>query len=129
MNEDTWFTIEITDINGCVEIDSILIRVQIDYSIYIPNIFTPDDNGQNDNFGVFSNIAGGDVNILTFQIYDRWGNKVFEANDFYPNDSSIFWDGKYKGKVATQGVYSYFFLVRFPEGKEEIIKGTITLMR
>ena len=129
LTTDTWFTLRITDTNGCTEVDSVLVRVVIDYSIYTPNVFTPDDNGINDIFNIFSNAAGAETVISEFRIYDRWGNKVHEALNFSPNDPSSGWDGTFNDIKAISGVYSYYFKAAFPDASEEIFYGTITLVR
>ncbi len=129
ISEDTWFTISVEDENGCVESDSVQVRVVIDYGIYVPNVFTPDNNGINDVFNIFSNVAGRDIYIETFEIYDRWGNKVFKENDFELGEGSQSWDGMLNGRPAQQGVYAYFFKAKFPEGQTEVYTGTVTLIR
>jgi gliding motility-associated-like protein len=128
LTEDTWFTVNLIDKNGCVETDSILIRIIIEYEIYIPNVFTPDVDGNNDNFQIFSNIAGAEIEISDFRIYDRWGNRVHEEERFNLNSGGS-WDGMHHDKPASQGVYAYTFKALYPEGNEEVFSGTITLIR
>jgi len=113
LENDTWFTLSITDTNGCVETDSVLIRVLIDYNLYTPNAFSPNNDGKNDVFTIFSNSAGATTKISEFRIYDRWGNKKGDLN----------------GSPASQGVYSYYFKALYPDNSEEIISGTVTILR
>lgn len=128
LEEDTWFTVDIIDNNGCIETDSILVRVVSDYSIYVPNTFSPDEDGRNDVFEIFGNSASSEIFISEFRIYDRWGNKVHEEFDFNINNGGR-WQGTHNDKPAIQGVYAYYFKALFPEGNEEVFSGTITLLR
>jgi gliding motility-associated-like protein len=83
---------------GCVDTLYKVLDVKPAYSLYIPNTFTPNDDGRNDEFQ-----AKG-VGILKFsmQIYDRWGHSVFETKDIYTT-----WDGKVEGsdELIKQDVY------------------------
>lgn len=67
---------------------------------YIPNAFSPNDDGINDNFGLL-----GSCNIFEYKliIFDRWGNLVFKTTK--PSD---YWDGKYRGVTMSVGIYVYF---------------------
>ncbi|MBI1224401.1 MAG: T9SS type B sorting domain-containing protein [Bacteroidetes bacterium] len=95
--------------------------------VYFPNVFSPNDDGINDIFLPFD---GGDVLIvLSLQIFDRWGGRVFEAYEFPPNDFALGWDGLVRGKKANPGVYAWFAEVEFRDGKKELKKGEVTLLR
>lgn len=92
--------------------------------LFIPNIFSPDQDGWNDNFLVKFNEY---CEIMEFQIsiFDRWGNKLF-----YSTDKEFLWDGRTKGnKLVLPGVYTY--LIRYVTifKKEKIISGDITVIR
>jgi gliding motility-associated-like protein len=67
--------------------------------IYIPNAFSPNDDGINDLFQVF----GRDFKILRMAIFDRWGNQVFDAT--LPDSA---WNGSFRNQLSPQGVYTYF---------------------
>ena len=117
------------DKNGCTQNDSILIRVVIDYTFYFPNIFTPNNDGNNDIFFPQSNIFGNESTIEIFQIYDRWGNNVFTKKDIKFNQPEEGWNGYYKGKIANQGVYAYFVKISLPDGTEKQFVGDVSLIR
>ena len=69
-------------------------------------------------------------NITTFQIYDRWGTKVYELNNFLPAQSgSMYWDGRFEGQNCQSGVYVYYMEVEMIDGTKEIVKGDIALTR
>lgn len=89
-------------------------------SLEIPNVFTPNGDGFNDNFYVKSdNLAG-----LNMVVYNRWGKKVFETNEISPG-----WDGKLNDKECATGVYFYVVDVHFKNGKVQSKNGTVTLVR
>jgi gliding motility-associated-like protein len=71
-----------------------------DYEIFIPNVFTPDGNGQNDSWQIFGNMNA--VKQLQVMVFNRWGEKVFEGNDI-----NFEWDGTYRGEKVPPGVYVY----------------------
>ncbi len=111
-----------TDANGCHSIDSILINVRIEPQIFPPTAFSPGDkNGMND---VFSLINFDIRQVNTFQIYNRWGTKVFEGNNI--SDS---WDGTYNGKLQPVGLYILIIDAIGLDGDQLLHVGTITLLR
>ena len=71
----------------------------------------------------------GVVKVNRFQIFGRWGEKIFEENDFIPNDASFGWDGTFKGKKLDSGVFVYFAEIEFSDGLKIIYKGDVTLVR
>lgn len=88
--------------------------------VYIPNIFSPNNDGQNDLFY----IRGQFISEIEYAIYNRWGNEVFRSNDI-----NFGWDGMYKGKLCNPDVFAYYAIIKFNDGTEQIKKGNITLIR
>lgn len=88
--------------------------------IYIPNVFSPNGDGNNDILLVKTT----GVKFFDMSIFDRWGEKVFESLDVLTG-----WDGTYKGKMAPVGVYAYIARVVFEDGTPRNLKGSITLLR
>lgn len=124
--ETTEYIVTISNGPNCTATDTILIRVENDYDIYIPNTFTPNDDGLNDRFVVFSET---DISY-DLSIYDRWGNRVYEVFDLTTNDTSTGWDGSFNNVNVTQGVYAYKALLYIEEDEEAVIRtGTITVLR
>jgi len=112
----------------CIASDEIYIQVLEVRKVYIPNAFSPNFDGINDRFTIFAsepNVQG----IEQLIIYDRWGQKVFEQQNFPPNDISAGWDGTYKRKDIAEGVYVFFAEIRFIDDKVILYEGDITLMR
>jgi gliding motility-associated-like protein len=125
--ETTRYSVAITDADGCQISDNVVVTVLTDRHIYVPTIFTPNGDGTNDFFGVF---GGVDVTrIKLFQVFDRWGELVYEGKDFQPNDSRFAWDGYFQGALLNSSVLVYYIQVEFKDGKTEEFKGDVTLMK
>lgn len=109
--------------------DSTFVHIKTYYRSHLalPNVFTPNGDGLNDYFYV---IAGKDVSTVNrFQIFNRWGERVFDINNTKPNAHLGGWDGLYKGKSAENGTYVYYILITLLNGTTEEVKGNITLFR
>ncbi len=127
-NQDEIYSIRITDINGCEAEASIQLLVENRVVIIAPNIFTPNlDNNENDNFTIYSNVEGVVINSL--QIFDRWGNLVFDKRSFPTNDPQQGWDGRFGSKAAATGVYVFYSEIILPDGNIEVKKGDITIIK
>ena len=116
-------TLKIVDDNGCKHDTTKYIYVNADLYVYIPNSFTPNNDGLNDFFGLAGITAG--VNQMQMEIYNRWGERIFESSDVNKR-----WDGTYKGAPAQQGVYVY--KVKFTDPKQTkwfFLDGEIHLLR
>ncbi len=121
------FTLTVKDYNGCSSSDKVLILVKKDRPVYIPNTFSPNGDGINDHLGIFT--GDGVEEITYFQIYDRWGSKIFDQNKFEPNQQSNGWDGTFRGKKLNSGVFVYWAMVKFKDGESILYKGDVTLQR
>lgn len=120
------YTVTVIDQKGCVATDFINVFVEKQRRIFIPNAFSPNDDGVNDLFYIN---AGNDVQrISSFQVLDRWGNLVFQAQDFPANDPNFAWDGRFNGQRINTGVYVYFAEIELVDGEVIIEKGELTLM-
>jgi gliding motility-associated-like protein len=124
---DSWYSVIIESLHGCMGEDSVYVLFfeLINENIYIPNAFSPDGDGLNDEFKAI----GNSENISSFHmyIYDRWGTLVFESKDIFDG-----WDGKYKGKLAMGGVYVYcidYTTSCQQAQKSETLSGTVVLVR
>lgn len=119
------YDVSVTDANGCLRIASGTVDIATDscYTphVYIPNIFSPNGDGNNDIYLV----QGKGITSFTLHIYDRWGEKVFESDD--QNEG---WNGEYKGKPVEQGAYPYAVSLIF-EGETTVkeYNGYITIAR
>jgi len=109
--------------------DSTFVRVKTYYRSHLalPNVFSPNRDGVNDYFYV---IAGKDVvTVNQFQIFNRWGERVFNSKNTKPNEYLGGWDGFYKGRIADNGTYVYYIIITLLNGTTEEVKGNITLFR
>jgi len=126
LEEEQYVSAKIRDEFGCVAEDQLKVRV-INNDIFVPNAFSPNDDGINDYFTIYSNESIKAVRVL--RIYNRWGAQVFEGLNFEPNDESQGWNGTFRGKVASQGVYAYYAETLNKNGHITKLKGSLTLVR
>lgn len=112
---------------GCIDSAFVTVKVACDEKqLFLPNTFTPNGDGQND---VFYPRGAGIEKIVSFKIFNRWGEVVFERSNFAPNDKSFAWDGTYNGTVLPPDTYVYF-VQAYCEGDELLkVKGDITIIR
>ncbi|HPB25961.1 MAG TPA: PKD domain-containing protein [Bacteroidales bacterium] len=107
---------------SCADTVSKPVKIYPEILVYIPNAFTPNDDGLNEAFKpVFTGI---DPNNYDFYIFDRWGNIQFHSND-----PEIPWDGKNNEKLCESGVYVYFIIYHSVTGKKFKLRGNVTLVR
>ncbi len=125
--EDVIITATLIDTSGCRVEDQILLKIDKENVVYIPNIFTPNGDNENDIFMLFA--GEGVINVKHFFIYDRWGEIVFEGHDFLPNDPAWGWDGTLRGKRLNPAVFVYWAEIELINGQTAIFKGDITLIR
>ncbi len=118
-NETTSYYVIVDYHPECEIRENIEVNVKSNTNIYIPNVFSPDLEANN----VFQ-IFGPDVeNILQFNIYDRWGNLVFEDKGI-----DALWNGRRNGLQLENGVYVYLIEVVFYDGTSKILVGDVTLI-
>ncbi len=122
----TTYYLTVVDSNGCEASDSIRVVVDFEGRAYIPNAFTPNQDGINDVFYVLSRCV---VEVRLFRVFDRWGEKVFEKSNTPPNDPLYGWDGKFRGKDMNSDVFVYYIIVILTDGREQVYKGDVTLLR
>ena len=114
------YTLVYTDNYGCSASDAVTLNVLPIGDIFWPNAFTPNGDGNNDVFLPY----GSGVKQITWQMFNRWGEKVFESNNFFYGC-----DGTYKGQPLPMGVYVYTAKVVLMNNKDRKYKGSITLIR
>jgi|GEM_PF-2521997 len=128
--DDVTYLLTMTDANGCTVTDRVAVQVEKDRTIFIPNTFTPNQDGRNDVFRIRVGVKSVEqVNI--FQVTDRWGEVVFEAKNFDPTtlNSADAWDGKFRGELLPPDNYYYAAHIRYVDGVEQLFEGNITLIR
>ncbi len=90
-------------------------------NVLIPNAMSPNNDGVNDQFVVYSNRTPAQFELY---IYDRWGKNLFASTDI--NDS---WDGTYKGEDVELDVYVYYCIITFLDGETRQWQGNVTVLR
>jgi large repetitive protein len=88
--------------------------------VYVPNVFSPNNDGKNDKFYVH----GENISQFNIKIYNRWGEPVFETDNIHEG-----WNGRYKDVGCPEGVYFYIAELSFTDGSSTVKKGSITLVR
>jgi gliding motility-associated-like protein len=107
-------------LHGCPQFDTVNIKM-IHKDIFMPNVFTPNGDGNND---LLKAVAGKQIRTLEYRIFNRWGQEVFSNNSIYSG-----WDGKYKNKDAESGTYYYTLRITYPSGFTNHYKGSVELIR
>lgn len=123
----TTYKLTVKDSAGCQAQDDVTVFVEKQRHVFIPNSFSPNDDGVNDIFLIYADKQV--KSIKTFQIYDRWGNRVFEMTDSQPNDLLNGWDGTYLNQPLMPAVFIYYALIEFKDGKKTLFQGEITLVK
>jgi|GEM_PF-2204509 len=123
--QQTTFTVTVES-NGCMDSDQLTVLVKKDRPVFVPNVFSPNGDGQNDLFMIF---AGPQVTrIKSFLVFNRWGEAVFQYFDFQANNQ-IGWDGTFRGRPMDPAVFVWFAEIEFVDGKTELFKGDVTLVK
>ena len=126
----TGYVVTVTDASGCTDADTVLVFVeQIDCSLssmgelFIPNAFSPNGDNENDRFQLlYGNYDC--IETYNFIVYNRWGEKVFEAD--HP---ALSWDGMYNGNEENNAVFAWYMMVVLKDGTKIERKGNISLFR
>ncbi len=118
-----YYFVEVLDALGCKITDTTYINPGDCCSeVFMPNAFSPNGDGNNDEFRVIST-AG--IDLLQFEIFNRWGQRIWQTSNYTEG-----WNGTFKGERQPIADYYYVFRYRcLTDGKEYIRKGNITLIR
>jgi gliding motility-associated-like protein len=121
------YVAEITNNFGCSATDSLTIRVFCENSqVFIPNAFTPDNDGLND---IFMIRASGIQSIKSLRIFNRWGQVVYDRSNFVPNDPKFAWDGRVNGVIGGPNVFVYTLEVICDDGTPYFYKGNVSILK
>ncbi len=108
--------------DSCADEIAKMIFIASSSGIKVPNAFTPNGDGLNDEFRIMN---AGILELMEFKIYNRWGELVFETNDITKG-----WDGTFKGKLQNVGSYVYYVVARTADSSEPVLqKGSFSLLR
>ncbi|MBI1782339.1 MAG: gliding motility-associated C-terminal domain-containing protein [Sphingobacteriales bacterium] len=121
LNKSQTYTVQFKNSNGCIAYDTISVKVFDKINVYVPSVFTPNNDGLND---VLHIIAPGIKRFEYFKIYDRWGKQVFVTKDLHTG-----WDGTYNKQQLPSGNYVWFLYATDYRGNSISGKGIVTILR
>ncbi|HQU58493.1 MAG TPA: gliding motility-associated C-terminal domain-containing protein, partial [Saprospiraceae bacterium] len=111
----------------------VFVELDANRNLYIPNAFSPNGDGANDEFRVYPCI--GVTKILSVNIFNRWGDLVYQdegadvSNGLYCSNGLVLWDGRFKDKTLNMGVYVYVIEVEFLDNIRLVYRGDVSLLR
>ena len=117
-----WIKLVVITDKGCKDSSTKRVLIGPDIIIFVPDAFTPDNAGPNENNTFRPYIV--DNKTYSIKIYNRWGEKMYETTDLTKG-----WDGNFLGKPAQQGVYVYRIEVTSQDDKLYEFNGAFTLLR
>lgn len=135
LDRDVQYMVSVTSDSGCVATDSVFISIKdsvpnlltdCEKRLFMPGAFTPNNDKLND---YYFPLAKGIRIITRFSIYNRFGQQVFEARNFFPNDPTHGWNGKLHGKDLPVSTYVYLLEAVCEEGETLKQKGNFALLR
>ena len=126
--QPSFYTVFVTDTAGCTTEIDVFVDVNSNRQVYIPNVFSPNFDGRNDDFVI--QLGQGVLGVPAMRIFNRWGELMMERRDVGINGGGVFvWDGMFNGKEMPPGVYVYMIEVAFADGETLIYRGDVTLLR
>ncbi|WP_431213749.1 T9SS type B sorting domain-containing protein [Puia sp. P3] len=120
-SEEVQFVVEATTAGGCSGTDTVNVKVFGVAGLFVPNAFTPNNDGRNDILRV---IGPGIGKLVVFAVYDRWGRQVFLTRN-----AGVGWDGTFGGRNMDAGTYVWMAEAVDDHGKIVQKKGTVVLIR
>jgi gliding motility-associated-like protein len=114
------------DSKGCEATQLITVFVTKERIAVVPSAFTPNGDGMNDRLLVHGREG---TRVLSFRIFDRWGQMLYQGGDYGVNDPVYGWDGEFRAAPAPSGVYIWQLEVEYPDGVKETKNGHTTLIR
>ena len=113
--------------NGCPVEDQLIIYVDKQRNLFAPTAFSPNGDGNNDFFTLYTDNSVGTITSL--HIYDRWGQRVYDNDDFEPGNEPDGWDGMLNGRPMPVQTYVWVARVAYVDGKSETVTGEVSLLR
>ncbi len=122
----TIYTLTAADANGCSTSASLTVEVDDKVRIFVPNALRPGSGGLNEDLIIF---AGPEVErIRSLQLFDRWGNQLFQQQNFAPNVPTA-WDGRFRGQLIPTGVIVWMLTAETRDGRVVNLSGDMTVLR
>ncbi|MBV6440632.1 MAG: hypothetical protein EPGJADBJ_02304 [Saprospiraceae bacterium] len=123
----TTYTLTVEAPGGCTDTDTVTVIVLDKRDVYVPNIFSPNEDDANETFTVYGGPEVLTVRIL--RVYSRWGELVFQRDGLAANDEQNGWDGTFRGSYVSPGVFAWVAEVEFVDGVTRVYSGNVTVMR
>jgi len=119
----TAYEATLTDSLGCTAAASVTVEVEAATGWYAPTAFSPNGDGRNDLFQLYTDASVQEV--LQLEVYGRWGGQVFTS----AHSGRLSWDGTVRGELAPAGGYIFQAVLLRADGREEVVKGEVVLLR
>lgn len=123
------YTLTIVNANGCTASGDIFVELDANRNVYIPNVFSPNGDGVDDDFRVYT--CRGVSNVKSARLFDRWGGLLYEGTNLNPAclNGVPLWDGTQGSDTLPPGVYVYMIEIEFLDGVLLTYRGDVTLLR
>ena len=122
------FSVTVFDADGCSGKASIRIELEKPRGAFVPTGFSPNGDFNNDLLVVHGK-SRQIRQVKLFRVYDRWGELLYEDQEFQVNDEQRGWDGRFRGQECRPGVYVWHLVVEYLDGYEQALQGNTTLIR
>lgn len=114
-----YYYLTVTDVLGCIGMDSVFITKDLDGCVHPVNAFTPNDDEYNDKWVIDNMELYPEADV---QIFNKWGNLIYHQSGLYEP-----WDGTVNGAPAPSEIYYWIINLNHPE--REVLKGNVTIVR
>jgi len=125
--QDGVYTLTAYDANDCSLEASVTVRLEKENRVFMPNVFSPNNDGVNDVYQVFTGKSVSRIN--QFQVFDYEGRLMYQVNDSSPNDTSVGWDGEFNGQKMSPAVFVVLMEVTMIDGTTKQYRETMTLIK
>jgi gliding motility-associated-like protein len=123
----TTIMVEVNNVYGCAASDNLHLTVRSAKELEFPNVFSP--NGDQINDVIYIGSIQSIEEVKLFEIFDRWGNNIFQEKEFPPGSPSNGWDGTFKSKPLNPGVYLCRMTALMVDGNTQNFTWDVTLVR
>jgi gliding motility-associated-like protein len=121
------YNVSVTLGSDCQSTALVYVRIECPQDFFAPTMFSPNGDNINDTFTI---MGGKNIQeVVSLQVYDRWGEVIFQNNNFQPNQADKGWNGAFRGFDEQPGVYVYFTQILFKDGTTGTFKGEVVLYR